>query len=259
MDIYHEDLSDVDRYIERNASLKLEEKEEVFNSLFASVKKYKDINPSTKILEIGTGTGWLPIMCKMKGLDCKGIEVSPSLIQFAKQLGQKYGVVPDITLGNVEDARIGSSDYDVIIATSCFEHVEHWKKGLERVFEALKPGGLFYFCSTNKFAFKSGEYDFPLYGWLPNRLRYRVRKHYQGEDIMKLGIDFNQFNYFQLRRFFKSLGFSIVMDMLDILDPEDLANPKHSKIILLKSCKRIKLLKALTLLFVPATKFICIK
>ena len=39
---------------------------------------------------------------------------------------------------------------------------------------------------------------------------------------MKNGIDFNQFTYFQLRRAFRKLGFSEVMDRVDILDPDNL-------------------------------------
>jgi hypothetical protein len=32
----------------------------------------------------------------------------------------------------------------------------------------------------NKFSLKSGEYAFPLYGWLPNSLRYKLRIAGQG-------------------------------------------------------------------------------
>jgi hypothetical protein len=38
-----------------------------------------------------------------------------------------------------------------------------------------------------------------------------------GADIMELGIDFNQFTYFQLRRFF-SRDFSRVYDRIDIVN-----------------------------------------
>ncbi|MGA2770181.1 MAG: hypothetical protein ABSG26_05135 [Bryobacteraceae bacterium] len=55
-----------------------------------------------------------------------------------------------------------------------------------------------------EFSFVSSEYrGVPLYGWLPNALRYRLRVAVHAPDIMKLGIDFNQFTYFGLRRVFK--------------------------------------------------------
>src|SRR5262249_43127748 len=142
-------------------------------------------------------------------------------------------------------------------ASSTFEHVENWQKGLKRIFDALKPGGLFFFYSTNKFSFVQGEYNFPLYGWLPNGWRYRLRVARQGNGIMKNGIDFNQFTYFQLRKVFKKLGFSEVMDRVEILDPDNLNNPKFHKKLIIKILKRVKPLKELALFFSSGTLFVC--
>ena len=73
-----------------------------------------------------------------------------------------------------------------------------------------------FFESTNKFSFTSGEYDYPFYGWIPNRLRYKFRIAKQGPDIMKLGVDFHQFSHPGLRREFKRAGFSRILDRVDI-------------------------------------------
>ena len=259
MKIYTEELAGVFRYIENNKNIKLEDKECDWEIIFERIKKFKKINHDTKILEIGTGTGWLPILCKKKGIYCKGLEISPQLIEYAQHFGRKYGIEPDIELGSIEEADIGISEYDIIIATSTFEHVQYWQKGLWKVFDALKPGGLFYFYSTNKFSLISGEYNFPLYGWLPNNCRYHLRVSHQGKNIMKFGIDFNQFTYFQLRRFFKNLGFSIVLDVVEISNLYNLNNPKHWKRIILQITYRFKVLKHLVLFFAPGTQFICIK
>jgi hypothetical protein len=76
---------------------------------------------------------------------------------------------------------------------------------------------------------------------------------------MKLGIDFNQFTYFQLTTFFKQLGFSIVMNKIEFIDPENLNKPKLWKKIFLKTLKRVKPLKNLVLLFDRGTSFMCLK
>ena len=259
MKIYHEELSDVGRYIATVNHKKLEVSEWQFKDLLRRIKKFKDINHETRILEVGTGTGWFPILCKKEGLSCKGLEISPQLVEYARCFGEKYGVEPDIELGNIEEAEIGTSQYDIVVAMSSFEHVEHWQRGLRKIFSALKPGGLLYFYSTNKFSFRSGEYNFPLYGWMPNSWRYRLRKTRQGEDIMKLGIDFNQFTYWQLRRFFKDLGFSQILDRVEALDPDNLNNPRFYKKVALKILKGFPPLKHLILLFSGGTFFICIK
>jgi len=258
MQIY-ERLANSERKIEEARDLTLDDKQSDYDLIFNPVNRFKPIDADTKIFEVGTGTGWMQTLCKLKGLSCEGIEISPQLIDFARELGQKYGVEPDIRLGNIEDTDIGTEKYDVIIANCVLEHIEQWEEALNRIYRALKPDGLFYVTSTNKFSLVSGEYDFPLYGLLPDRWRYRLRVARQGEDIMKCGIDYNQFSFFQLRRFLKKLGYSTVLDRIDMRDPNNLVNPKPWKKPVLMILQRVKPLKHVALFFAKITLFICIK
>ena len=217
------------------------------------------LRPVTKILEVGTGTGWFPILCKINGIPCEGIDICPQLVDYAFEFGAANGVKPDIRLGNIEEEDIGHSKYDIIIALSAFEHVEHWESGLRKIHDALKPGGLFYFYSTNRFSLRSGEFNMPFYGWLPDRWRYRIRIARSGEQIMKLGIDFNQFNHFQLKRFFQKLGYEKVIDQFGIVDIPDLVRRSWWKVVVLKLFHLIKPFRWLGLVFSGGTLFICIK
>jgi 2-polyprenyl-3-methyl-5-hydroxy-6-metoxy-1,4-benzoquinol methylase len=246
-------------FIEEQKHVTLEDQRPTFDAIFDLIKRFRTIDTNTKVLEIGTGTGWLLLCCEQLGMKSKGIEVRPELVQWAHQLGLKYGITPDIDLGNLDEIDISINEYDVIIATSTFEHVKNWKSGLQKVFHALKPGGLFYFYSTNKFSFRQGEYNFPLYSWLPNKWRYSLRKARQGEEILQWGIDFHQFTYFGLRRFFKQLGFSIVLDRIDVLDPNNLNHPTPQKKLIVRLLKGIRPLKHWALFFSDGTLFICIK
>ncbi len=259
MQIHHEELSDVRRYLENFKDFRLEDREREFELFLRQLSQYKVINQHSQLLEIGTGIGWFPILCQLRGLSCRGLEISPQLIEFARDLGHRHGVEPDVQLGNVEETDLGRDRYDLIIANSVFEHVQHWQAALKAVYDALRPGGVLYFCSTNKFSLRSGEFHFPLYGWLPNRWRYRLRVARQGEDIMKLGIDYNQFTYVQLRRHFKRLGFSRVLDLIEYRDPESLSDPKPWRQRALRTLKRLPPLRHLVLFFSRATFFICIK
>ncbi len=259
MEIYKGELSDVTRYLERHDQIPLEKMEVNFELIMDKITPFKAVDEHTEILEIGVGTGWIPIICKKKGLRCKGIEISPQLVEYAYEYGRRYGIEPDIELGNIEDTDIGESRYDVIIATSVFEHVEHWREGLEKVYRALRPGGVFFFFSTNRFSLRSGEFDFPLYGWLPNAWRYRLRVSRQGEDIMKLGIDFNQFTFRQLKRAFTKLGYTTIYDRLDLFCLGSSGASKSAKGRILRVVNHIPPLKHLALLFAPGTQFVCIK
>jgi 2-polyprenyl-3-methyl-5-hydroxy-6-metoxy-1,4-benzoquinol methylase len=259
MQIYDKELSDVTRYIENHKHLTLQHYELEFASIMWRIRLFVPVDETSRILEIGTGTGWFPIMCKLKGFHCKGLEISPQLVEYGIDFGKRNGVTPDIELGNVEETDLGHSEYDVVLASSVFEHVEHWEQGIRSIYEALKPGGLLYFNSTNKFALVSQEYNMPFYGWLPDRVRYWLRERRQGEEIMRLGIDFNQFTYPVLRRCFKQAGFSTILDAVEMLDPDQMRNPTLCKKVLIKGLKKVTPLKHLALVFAPVTTFVCIK
>ncbi len=260
MHIHYGELPDVARYIENHADTAFEDEIPTIETIMGIVKRHKAIDERTRILEVGIGSGWLQIYCRREGLNIRGIEISSQLIDFAKEVGRKYDAELDVEVGNVEESDLGTEQYDVIIASSVFEHVEDWRKGVRKIYGALKPGGLFYFSATNKFSvFPSGEYDFPLYGWLPDGWRYRLRKARQGEDIMKLGIDFHQFTYPQLRRGFKQAGFSTVLDLVDYKDISKMRSDQSLKKSVFNVLKRHGPLKHLFLTFYPSTYFICMK
>jgi SAM-dependent methyltransferase len=258
LQVHHEELSDTTRYIRNLKHLRLEDKERHFLSYYRAVTRYKPVDENTRILEIGTGTGWFPLLCKQKGLQCKGLEISPQLIEYAHELGKTYGLTPDIELGNIEDTDIGIGAWDVIIASNVFEHVEHWRPGLKKIYDALRPGGAMFFESTNKFSFTSGEYSgVPLYGWWPNAVRYAIRKKVHGPDIMKLGIDFHQFRYGLLRREFRRLGYSRIYDRMDMADPAHVSTAWRAKIVRIGRTNPIA--RTLALTFSDVTRFVCIK
>ncbi len=258
MKIHQEELSDVSRYIENKRSNRLEDFQHQYQGYLRAVKKYHPITASTRILEVGTGIGWFPIQCKLDGLDCTGLEISPQLIAFAKEFGKQYGVDPDIRLGNLEDGNLGEQQWDVIIASNIFEHVEFWREGVGIIYRALKPNGAMFFESTNKFSFTSAEYSgVPLYGWLPNSLRYALRKYVHGDDIMKLGIDFHQFRHSTLRREFKKAGFREIYDRIDMTEEEWISSSFRRQVVNLS--RRSRFIKAIALTFSDATRFVCIK
>ena len=219
MKIHYEELSDVRRYLENYKTISLDKQKGVYDGIMHAVKRYKTVDANTKIIEIGTGTGWFVLFCLLDGLQCRGMEISPALIQRAKEIAAEFNVEPDIELGNLEDCDLGIEKYDIAICSNVFEHVEFWREGIRKVTQSLKPGGLLFFESTNKFSFTSGEYSkCPLYGWMPNQMRYALRKALQGDDIMKLGIDFHQFRHSTLRREFEKNGYRTILDRVQMAD-----------------------------------------
>ena len=258
MKVHHEELADVSRYLDNHRAQRLEDFDAQLASYLRAIQKYIKIDSSSKILEIGTGVGWFPIRCKQRGWDCLGLEISPQLIEYAKDLGRQNGVEPNIQLGNIEETDFGSNVFDVVVASNVFEHIELWRESVRIIYRMLKPGGVMFFESTNKFSFVSHEYrGVPLYGWLPDQMRYSIRQKAQGPDIMKLGIDFNQFQHGELRKEFERAGFTGIHDRIEMSDEAFVSSNFRKQVVRLS--KRIGLVKALSLTFSDATRFVCVK
>jgi SAM-dependent methyltransferase len=188
--VHNESIGEIDRYIRNFGQEDLNAKIPEYERILRYLRKAREIDSNARILEIGTGTGWFPILCQLKGMQCKGLEISPQLIEVAMGMGRREGVVPDIELGNVEVDDIGVEKYDAIVASSVFEHIEFWRPALTNIYKALKPGGALFFESTNKYMLKSlsAEFAVPFYGWLPDRARYELRKaHVHGQGRHEAG------------------------------------------------------------------------
>ena len=249
-------IRNMDELIEKKLNEDPNIRERYFDSILSTVRRFKKIDEKTRILEIGSGMGWFQIYCNKQNINCESIEISPELVKQSRKLCRLSGFDSKIRVGNVESYDLGKEIYDIIITMSVFEHVELWRKGLLNVFRSLKPGGILHFTSTNKFCPIPDEYPMAFYGYLPDKVRYWLRKRSEGPEIMKLGIDFNQFTYTQLKMFFKKVGFREVYDMSS-LKFSNLANPTKKKAMFLTLMKTP--LKEFILNFVPSTLFICKK
>ena len=258
MRIYEEEISDVTRFIRNHAGYALDHYEHQYQGYLKPIEPFMAIDAGTRILEVGVGTGWFPILCKMRGLHCRGLEISPQLVSFARKWGRSLGVEPDIELGNLEDVNPRRAEYDIVVASNVFEHVENWKLGVRQIYDMLRPGGVMFFESTNKFSLTSGEYPaLPLYGWYPDAVRYFLRQRLQDADIMKLGIDFHQFRFPSLRREFRRAGFSRVLDRIEMAREEMVSTGLRRRIV--QAGKAFPPARALALTFCDATRFLCIK
>jgi 2-polyprenyl-3-methyl-5-hydroxy-6-metoxy-1,4-benzoquinol methylase len=258
MESHEEHLSDIERYIRNHDTIPLSDKLPHFENLLRYIRPFVEVGPNLEMLEVGTGMGWVPALAKQRGLRLRGLEISPVLAEAARQYGLKHGVELDIIVGNMETYELGENEYDVIIANSVFEHVEHWEIGLRRLHRALKPGGILFFESTNKFSVTSGEYPpMPFYGVLPDALRYRFRMLIHGRDIMKNGIDFHQFTYPLLRQAFRQAGFSRYYDRVELVNPAEVSSPLRRRV--LEWCKNSRIIKEIVLTFFESTTFICVK
>jgi SAM-dependent methyltransferase len=224
------------------------------------IERVHALPEGARVLEVGIGTGWFLVHATRRGFRCDGAEVNPVNVRHAEALLEENGVEATIHLGSIEELELPAGAYDAVVAMSVFEHVRDYRRGLENIHRALRPGGVLYFYSTNKFSPISGEYPMPLYGWWPNRVRYWFRVRRSGPAIItSSGVDFNQFTYRGLRRTFREVGFTRIVDQYEMLSVGDLGVPSRFKRRLVAAADRVPGFAGLLRTFAPGTCFICEK
>lgn len=98
----------------------------------------ESIPKGARILEIGSGLGYLTHALNKAGYNCEGLEYSPSAVAFAKEFFDEEHM-----LGSIEDvSAVRACTYDVVIATEVIEHVTDPAAFVSHALATLRPGGI---------------------------------------------------------------------------------------------------------------------
>lgn len=124
----------------------LASQEDVYWSIQQSIRSLAAGKPKLRILEVGSGFGYLTYALRKAGHDCSGIDISSRAVAKAnKDFGPFYQVCD---LMDYFDA-VGTG-FDVVVATELIEHVKDPKALVERASSLLRPGGSLVLTTPNK-------------------------------------------------------------------------------------------------------------
>jgi SAM-dependent methyltransferase len=92
--------------------------------LFERLQDYEIGVHQQKVLDLGTGTGWLARAFARRGCEVTGVDVSEELIEEARQLDKEAKVSVTYLVARAERSGLPTDHFDVVAAGQCW----HWFK-----------------------------------------------------------------------------------------------------------------------------------
>lgn len=140
------------------------------------------ITPGFNVLELGCNSGWLTVAMARCGAQAHGLDIGAKAIEVARLY---YQLVKDELIGtasyqvaDLNNTNLPIETYDVVVIKGVLHHLPNLESLIDRVYQALKPGGLLWISDTN------GDETFPtvliasiLTFLLPTRVAYRDKLH----------------------------------------------------------------------------------
>jgi ubiquinone/menaquinone biosynthesis C-methylase UbiE len=103
--------------------------------------EFARVAPGERILDVACGTGVVAVTAARAGATVKALDLSPALLERARQNAEIAGVQVEFTEGDVEALPYGDAEFDVV--TSQFGHMFGPRPTvtISEMLRVLKPGG----------------------------------------------------------------------------------------------------------------------
>lgn len=121
----------------------------------------------TVLVDLGTGTGSLPVRAAVRGAEAHGVDVSKNMIRFARQHAKVSGVSLHHHHAGFLSYEHPAGGVDVVTSRSALHQLpDTWKQvALNKIAAMLRPGGLFYLWDV-MWSFDASEISTQLPAWV---------------------------------------------------------------------------------------------
>lgn len=101
-----------------------------------------------RILDVGTGTGFLLLPLVELRHDVTGVDLSEGMLSVAKKKAEKMGLNINVRIGDAESLEFDDGTFDVVVSRWVLWTLPHPEKAIGEWLRVLKPGGQVYAFDT---------------------------------------------------------------------------------------------------------------
>ncbi|MFB6295123.1 MAG: class I SAM-dependent methyltransferase, partial [Candidatus Nanohaloarchaea archaeon] len=105
----------------------------------------------SRVLDLGCGTGRTTIPLKEEGYEVVGIDITPEMIEHAKDIASEKGLDIDYRVGDATDLGFKDGEFEcALFSNQGWTQIpgrENRREALEEVYRVLEPGGVFIFTT----------------------------------------------------------------------------------------------------------------
>ena len=100
------------------------------------------LRAGSSVLEVAPGPGFFSIELAKRGDFCiTGLDISRTMVEIAKQNGNKAGAKVDFQRGNAAAMPFGGESFDFVYCSAAFKNFTEPVRALNEMHRALRPGG----------------------------------------------------------------------------------------------------------------------
>ncbi len=103
------------------------------------------VRPGHRLLEVGSGLGYLTHAMRQTGLDAQGVDLSAEAVRSAVS---RFG--PHFRCGTLQSMSSEAGSFDCVVATELIEHLEDPQLFVDQAVSLLRPGGSLILTTPNK-------------------------------------------------------------------------------------------------------------
>jgi len=211
------------------------------------------------VLDIGCGAGAQGALWSELGHRYVGIDINEPLIMLARKRASEQNLQIRFEIGSATELPIPDCSIDICVMPELLEHVPPWEDCINEAVRVLRPGGLLHISTSSMLCPFQQEFNLPLYGWYPQRLkRYFEKRAVTDKPELANYAKYpavNWFSFYSLRDYLAPKGFDCI-DRFDLIDASQKAIPAKTALNLVKA---VPMLRFLAHVATPYTMLIAIK